>query len=267
MYKRAAEFIKKRIDIQPTIGIILGSGLGNTAAYIEEQVIIPYKEIPGFTDTTVEGHIGRFVIGKYRNKKIIAMQGRFHYYEGYDLDQIILPVRVMKRLGVEILIVTNSAGGVNPDFSPGDLMVIRDHINMTGVNPLRGRNPDELGPRFPDMTYAYDQRLRSLATDKAGELGMNLREGVYAMMPGPSYETPAEITMLMNLGADAVGMSTVPEVIAAVHAGMKVLGISCITNMAAGILDKPLTHEEVIETASNAADRFTRLLLSIIEDL
>ncbi|MGI6188509.1 MAG: purine-nucleoside phosphorylase [Clostridiales bacterium] len=267
MYNKVAEFIKDRIDMQPVIGLILGSGLGEISRTIENPVYINYKDIPGFIDTTVEGHLGRFVIGKCSSKYIIVMQGRFHFYEGYEMEQVVLPVRAMKRLGVETLIVTNSAGGVNPSFSPGDLMVIQDHINMTGVNPLRGRNKDDLGPRFPDMTYAYDQGLRELAFDKAEEMGIGLQQGIYAMMPGPSYETPAEIAMLRRLGADAVGMSTVPEVIAAVHAGMKVLGISCITNMAAGILDKPLSHEEVVETASKAAECITRLLLNVIQDL
>ena len=267
MYNKVAEFIKDRIDMQPVIGLILGSGLGEISRTIENPVYINYKDIPGFIDTTVEGHLGRFVIGKCSSKYIIVMQGRFHFYEGYEMEQVVLPVRAMKRLGVETLIVTNSTGGVNPSFSPGDLMVIQDHINMTGVNPLRGRNKDDLGPRFPDMTYAYDQGLRELAFDKAEEMGIGLQQGIYAMMPGPSYETPAEIAMLRRLGADAVGMSTVPEVIAAVHAGMKVLGISCITNMAAGILDKPLSHEEVVETASKAAECITRLLLNVIQDL
>lgn len=267
MYKNAAEFIKKRIDMRPQVGLILGSGLGDVVENIDDPVFIDYKEIPGFPKTTVQGHKGRFVVGFCKGKKVIAAQGRFHYYEGYDMEQVILPVRTMKVLGVEVLIITNSAGGVNPDFSPGDLMVIKDHINMTGINPLRGKNMDDLGPRFPDMTYAYDPHLRCLIMNTAEEMGLKVREGVYAMMPGPSYETPAEIRMLQKLGADAVGMSTVPEVIAAVHAGLKVVGVSCITNMAAGILDKPLTHEEVIETAGRAAHNFAKLLLGFIEKL
>lgn len=264
MYKNAAEFIQKRIDVRPTVGLILGSGLGDVVDTIEDPIFIDYKDIPGFPKTTVPGHKGRFVVGRCQGKEIIAAQGRFHYYEGYDMEQVVLPVRTMKILGVQTLIITNSAGGINPDFSPGDLMVIRDHINMSGVNPLRGRNMDDLGPRFPDMTYAYTPDLRRLVMDTAKEMGLKVREGVYAMMPGPSYETPAEIRMLQRLGADAVGMSTVPEVIAAVHAGVKVVGISCITNMAAGLLDKPLTHEEVIETAGQAARDFARLLLGFI---
>ena len=267
MYDEIARFIKERTDIQPVIGLILGSGLGDATEVIERPVFINYRDIPGFIDTTVEGHKGRFVVGEFKKKALIAMQGRFHYYEGYGMEQVILPVRAMRRLGVKTLIVTNSAGGVNPDFSPGDLMVIQDHINMTGVNPQRGRNADDLGPRFPDMPYAYDPGLRRLAFHKAKEMGIRLRQGINAMMPGPSYETPAEFALLRKLGGDAVGMSTVPEVTAAVHAGMKVLGISCITNMAAGILDKPLTHEEVIETASKAAHLLTSLVFSLIQDL
>lgn len=264
MYKNAAEFIQKRIEVQPTLGLILGSGLGDVVKAIEDPIFIDYKDIPGFPKTTVPGHKGRFVIGRCQGKGIVAAQGRFHYYEGYDMEQVVFPVRTMKVLGIRMLIITNSAGGINPDFSPGDLMIIRDHINLSGINPLRGRNRDDLGPRFPDMTYAYDPNLRRLVIDTAKELGLKVREGVYAMMLGPSYETPAEICMLHRLGADAVGMSTVPEVIAAVHAGLKVVGISCITNMAAGILDKPLTHEEVIETAERAARDFAKLLLGFI---
>lgn len=264
MYKNAAEFVQRKVKIQPEVGLILGSGLGDVVEAIEDPIFIDYKDIPGFPKTTVPGHKGRFVVGRCQGKKIIAAQGRFHYYEGYDMEQVVLPVRTMKVMGIQILIVTNSAGGINPEFSPGDLMVIKDHINVSGVNPLRGRNRDDLGPRFPDMTYAYDPNLRRLVMDTAKEMGLKVREGVYAMMPGPSYETPAEIHMLRVLGADAVGMSTVPEVIAAVHAGLKVVGISCITNMAAGILDKPLTHEEVMETAERAAKDFARLLLGFI---
>lgn len=267
MYKSAAQFIQKKIDVRPAVGLILGSGLGDVVEAIEDPVIIDYKDIPGFPKATVPGHKGQFVVGRCQGKEIIAAQGRFHYYEGYDMEQVVLPVRTMKVMGIHTLIITNSAGGVNPDFSPGDLMVISDHINISGINPLRGKNKDDLGPRFPDMTYAYDPGLRRLVKEVAREAGLKVREGVYAMMTGPSYETPAEIRMLQRLGADAVGMSTVPEVIAAVHAGLKVVGISCITNMAAGILDKPLTHEEVMEVAGRAARDFTRLLLGFIAKL
>lgn len=267
MYKKSAEFIREMTDVRPSVGLILGSGLGDVVAAIEDAICIDYGDIPGFPKTTVEGHKGQFVIGRCQGKNIIAAQGRFHYYEGYEMEQVVLPVRTMKMLGVQTLVITNSAGGVNPDFSPGDLMVIRDHINLSGVNPLRGKNMDCLGPRFPDMTYAYHPALRRIIMSKAEVMGLKVREGVYAMMPGPSYETPAEIVMLQRLGVDAVGMSTVPEVIAAVHAGIKVAGISCITNMAAGILDKPLTHKEVIDTAAHAAKDFARLLLGFIGEL
>lgn len=264
LYKIAADYIKKFIDEKPQIGLILGSGLGSLAESIESPVYIDYSDIPGFSKTTIQEHIGRFVSGKLQGKNVIAMQGRYHYYEGKEPSDIVLPVYVMKALGVEILIITNAAGGVNTSFKAGDIMIITDHINLSGVNPLRGPNPEELGQRFPDMTYAYNPDLKEFALKIAKKIGINIKTGVYAMMQGPSYETPAEIRMLRILGADAVGMSTVPEVIAAVHAGMKVLGISCITNMAAGVLDKLLSHVEVIETAEKTRDDFVRLLNAVI---
>jgi purine-nucleoside phosphorylase len=267
MYLHAAEIMRKKISAPPSIGLILGSGLGILADAVENAVIIDYSSLPGFTETTVEGHLGRFVCGNYMGKNIIVMQGRFHYYEGRDMEDVILPVRVMKALGVTNLIVTNAAGGVNPDFRPGDIMLIEDHINLSGSSPLRGPNNDDIGPRFPDMTYAYDPNFRELAMMAAARLNLKLRSGVYAMMPGPSYETPAEIRMLRILGAHAVGMSTVPEVIAAVHAGIKVLGLSCITNMGAGIIDKPLNHLEVMETAEKAKNRMVALIGAIIQSL
>lgn len=267
MYKKAAAYIQDIIPTKPFLGLILGSGLGDMAELIEHPVYINYGDIPGFPVSTVSGHKGRFVIGRYKQKDIIIMQGRFHYYEGYEVSKIVLPVRVMKALGVMNLIITNAAGGINPNFSPGDLMVIKDHINLTNLNPLRGENIDEIGPRFPDMTYAYNPFLTSLMLKQANNMGIHLHQGIYAMMSGPSYETPAEIRMLRTLGADAVGMSTVPEVIAAVHAGINVVGISCITNMAAGILDQPLSHKEVMDTAENAKMIFIRLLKNFINAL
>lgn len=264
MYKQAAKYIQSIIDTKPFIGIILGSGLGNFAEHIENPTIINYSEIPGFPQTTVAGHKGQFVVGKMYNKNIIAMQGRFHYYEGNDPYQIVLPVRVMKELGIEILIVTNASGGINKDFKPGDFMIIKDHINFSGINPLIGPNFDMLGPRFPDMTHVYDDRLTDIMMDTAYRLNINAYKGIYVMMSGPSYETPAEINMLRILGADAVGMSTVPEVIAAKHAGLKVVGVSCITNMAAGVLDQPLTHNEVIKTADKSEKSFINLISSFI---
>lgn len=267
MYKEAARYIKDKIPISPDIGLILGSGLGSLAESISSPIIIDYKDIPGFPETTVPGHAGRFVIGDYQGKSVIAMQGRFHYYEGNDMEMVVLPVRVMKLLGVKILIVTNAAGGINSNFKPADLMIITDHINFSGINPLRGANLDDMGPRFPDMTEAYDRELIQILVKTGKEQGIDLKQGIYAMMPGPSFETPAEIRMLRTLGADAVGMSTVPEVIAARHAGIKVVGISCITNMAAGILDQPLTHEEVIVNAAKAKSKFIQLLDAFISSL
>jgi purine-nucleoside phosphorylase len=269
MYKEAAEYIRKQLPSgkAPKIGLVLGSGLGVLADSIDDPIYIGYNDVPGFPQTTVEGHKGRFVIGRYQEKPVIAMQGRFHYYEGKSLEEVILPVRVMKALGTETLILTNAAGGVNTGFQPGDIMLITDHINFSGVNPLRGRNQEELGPRFPDMSFAYDPGLLDTAKKAAESLEIPYRTGVYAMMQGPSFETPAEIRMLRILGADAVGMSTVPEVIAAAHAKIKVLGISCITNMAAGILKQPLTHQEVIETADQAKGKFIRLIGAIVSAL
>ena len=267
MFQKAAEYIKAQLpkDQIPKIGLILGSGLGVLADYIENPIYISYKDIPGFPQTTVEGHAGRFVYGSYQGKAVLAMQGRFHYYEGKSIEEVVFPVRAMKILGIEVLILTNAAGGVNLSFQPGDLMLITDQINMSGVSPLRGKNLEALGgPRFPDMSFVYDPELRQLAIDVAKKQNFDLKTGVYAMMQGPSFETPAEIKMLRTLGADAVGMSTVPEAITAVHAKIKVLGISCITNMAAGILEQPLTHEEVIETADRVKGKFIQLLEAVI---
>lgn len=250
--------------IKPEIGLILGSGLGILAEEIEDRVAVPYGNIPHFPVTTIEGHKGMLILGKLSGKYVICMQGRFHYYEGYNMYQITYPVRVMKRLGISKLIVTNSAGGINTSFSPGDLMLIEDHINLMGINPLIGKNIDSFGPRFPDMSEAYSRQLISKAQKAGEELSIELRKGVYAAMTGPSYETPAEIRFLRVIGADAVGMSTVPEVIVANHSGIEVLGISCITNMAAGILDKPLSHDEVTEVANKASDRLIKLVKEVI---
>lgn len=267
MHKKASEFLKYTITEPAKIGLILGSGLGILAEEFENPIYLDYSNIPGFPKSTVEGHKGRFVYGEYANKKVLAMQGRFHYYEGIYIKDIVLPIRVMREIGIKTIIITNAAGGINTNYKPGDLMIIEDHINQSGINPLRGANNDEIGPRFPDMSYAYDPALRALAKELGKGLGIDLKSGVYAMMQGPSFETPAEIRMLRTLGADAVGMSTVPEVITAVHAGIKVLGISCISNMAAGILDQALTHDEVIATADMIKDKFISLIFSIISSL
>ena len=264
--KEAADFIKKRIKDSPEIGLILGSGLGVLADEIEDSVFIDYKSIPHFPVSTVEGHAGRMVIGKLNERAVLAFQGRFHYYEGYNMDKVVFPVRVMKLLGINNLLVTNASGGVNKRFKPGDLMIIKDHILFYTENPLRGSNLDELGPRFNDMSDAYNRNLRTLAKDAAEKARVEVQEGVYVFMGGPSYETPAEIRAVRVLGGDAVGMSTVPEVIAASHAGMRVIGISCITNMAAGILDQPLKHEEVMETADKVKSKFLKLVKAIVAE-
>ncbi len=261
--EEAASFITEKLSATPKVGLILGSGLGMLADEIENPVKIKYESIPGFPVSTVEGHAGQLVCGTLMGVHVVAMQGRFHFYEGYELDAVTFPVRVMKELGVEKLVVTNAAGGVNPDLNPGDLMLITDHINNTGQNPLIGPNDSKLGVRFPDMSTGYDKALQKIAHDVAKQMNLDLKEGVYVWNTGPSYETPAEIRMLQKLGGDAVGMSTVPEVIVARHAGMDCLGISCISNMAAGILNQPLSHNEVIETTEKVRESF----LQFVKDL
>jgi purine-nucleoside phosphorylase len=266
-FKEAVAYIEPKLTEKPTIGLVLGSGLGVLADEIENPVVIPYSEIPGFSSSTVVGHKGQLVIGKLEGKQVVAMQGRFHYYEGHSLDAVVFPIRVMKLLGVETIVVTNAAGGINESYRPGDLMLIRDHINMTFRNPLIGPNDESFGVRFPDMSEAYSKQLRALAKEVAQEQGIELQEGVYVGLLGPSYETPAEIRMLRILGGDAVGMSTVPEVIVARHMNMKVLGISCISNMAAGILEQPLSHEEVMETTEKVKTQFLTLVHGIVAKL
>ena len=263
----AKQYIESKTNQKPEIGLILGSGLGILADEIQNPVVIPYSEIPHFAKSEAIGHANELVIGELKGKIVAAMKGRFHYYEGYTLDEVTFPVRVMKALGIETLIITNACGAVNTDFNPGDLMLIKDHINLTGTNPLIGKNNDQLGTRFPDLSRVYTPELRSLAQDVASELEIDIRTGVYAWWSGPTYETPAEIRMIRTLGGDAVGMSTVPEAIVAAHSKMKVLGISCLTNMAAGILDQPLSHDEVIEVAGKVRSKFTQLLKGILEKI
>jgi purine-nucleoside phosphorylase len=262
--REAADAIAAKIGSKPEIGLILGSGLGVLADSLQNPVTMNYGDIPHFPVSTVEGHAGELAVGDVSGRRVIVMKGRFHLYEGYDVTRVALPIRVMKALGVRTLIVTNAAGGINAAFAPGDLMVIRDHLNMMFRNPLIGPNDPEVGVRFPDMSEAYSKRLRTIAHEAAAELGMKLQEGVYVGLLGPSYETPAEIRMLRTLGGDAVGMSTVPEVIAARHAGIEVLGISCISNMAAGMLDQPLSHEEVMETTERVKAEFLKLVELLI---
>nr|WP_131927648.1 purine-nucleoside phosphorylase [Effusibacillus lacus] len=265
--QEAAKAIKDRVQPVPAVGLVLGSGLGVLAEEVQDAIRVPYGEIPHFPVSTVEGHAGQFVFGTFAGKFVAMMQGRFHYYEGYSLEQVTFPVRVMKQLGIDTIIVTNAAGGINPEWEAGDLMLIRDHLNLTSQNPLIGHNEADLGPRFPDMSDAYNRELRELVKQVADKLGIGLREGVYAGLTGPSYETPAEIRMLRKLGGDAVGMSTVPEVIVAKHMGMRVIGISCISNMAAGILDQPLSHDEVMDTAERVKSKFSSLVREIVREL
>ena len=263
--KEAADYITKKIDYKPDIGLILGSGLGVLAEDIVDKIEIEYKDIPNFPVSTVEGHAGKLIIGKLEGKNVAAMQGRFHYYEGYSMQEITMPVRVMKLLEIDRMIVTNAAGGINRNFNPGDFMIITDHLNLMGDNPLIGENYKEFGPRFPDMSEAYNKNLRKIAEKTAREESLVIRNGVYAGMSGPSFETPTEIRKLRKDGADAVGMSTVPEVIVANHMDIDVLGISCITNMAAGILPQPLTHEEVIEVTEKVKPEFKKLVKTMLK--
>lgn len=262
--REAAAYIKSKGAGTPDIGLILGSGLGILADLIKDGISIPYHDIPHFPVSTVEGHEGELLIGTIEGRKVVMMKGRFHMYEGYGPETTAFPVRVMKELGVKSLLVTNAAGGVNTGYTPGDLMLLTDHLNLTGRNPLIGPNDPELGVRFPDMSEPYSRRLLQAARDVAKEQNFTFREGVYAGLLGPTYETPAEIVMLRRLGADAVGMSTVSETIVARHAGIEVLGISCITNMAAGILNQPLSHDEVMETAERVRETFLGLVLALI---
>lgn len=265
--KEAYNFVASRIKQKPTIAIVLGSGLGALADRIQNPISIPYDTIPNFPTLNVEGHAGNLVIGELGGHTIAAFQGRMHYYEGHTLETVVFPVRLARTLGAETLIVTNAAGAVNTAFAPGDLMLIDDHINLVFDNPLVGMNHDELGPRFPDASAIYTPELRTLTRTVAEEQGIALRHGVYAWWKGPSYEPPAEIRMIRTLGADAVGMSTVPETLAASHMGMNVLGISCLTNMASGILDQPLSHDEVIEVAAKVNDSFISLIITVLSRL
>jgi purine-nucleoside phosphorylase len=264
---RAADFLKTKINETPTVGLILGSGLGVLADEIKDPIKIPYEKIPDFPVSTVTGHKGQLVFGKLNGLNVVAMQGRFHYYEGYSMQEVTLPVRVMKAVGIKTLIVTNAAGGINTDFQAGNLMIIQDHINFLHNNPLIGSNDESLGVRFPDMSNAYSERLRGIAKTTAKELNLNIKEGTYLATTGPTYETPAEIRMMRKLGADAAGMSTVPEVIAARHASIEVLGVSCITNLAAGILDQPLSHDEVIDTTKKVQKDFLGFIKTILSKM
>ena len=265
--REAADFVLRRIPAPPRVGIILGSGLGGIADKIENKVVLPYGEIPNFAQSTAPGHKGQLVCGTLAGVPVVCMQGRLHYYEGHDMANIVFPIRVMKLLGIDTLIVTNAAGGVDLSFQVGDLMLIEDHINFMGRNPLIGPNNPDFGPRFCDMSYTYTPALRLLAEKTAAGMGIELRRGVYLAVSGPSYETPAEIRAFRTLGADAVGMSTVPEVIAASHCGLRVLAFSLITNMAAGVLDQTLTEEEVIEIGQARGGVLQSLILRLLPQI
>lgn len=263
----AAKFILRKTKLRPKIALVLGSGLGGFADEFDDAVRIPYAKIPNFPQSTAVGHAGQLVLGTVEGVEVVGMRGRVHLYEGYSVKEVTFPVRVFARVGVQAAILTNAAGGINKEFTQGRLVVIRDHVNLQGVNPLSGPNDEHFGPRFPDMSEAYDKKFRALALAEGRRLGINLGEGVYAALAGPSYETPAEIRYLRTIGADLVGMSTVPEVIAARHNGIRVLGISCVTNAAAGVLDQPLDHKEVLETAGRVKGQFIGLLRGVIPDL
>lgn len=263
----AANFIRSKTKLRPQIAVVLGSGLGAFADELESATRIPYSHIPNFPRSTASGHAGQLVIGKSSGVVVAAMQGRVHLYEGYSAAQVALPMRVLSCLGARTVILTNAAGGINTNFQQGALVILRDHINLMGANPLTGPNDDRLGPRFPDMSEAYCKSFRCAALEEARRLSIEVHEGVYAAVPGPSYETPAEIRFLRTIGADVVGMSTVPEVIAACQLGIGVLGVSCVTNMAAGILDQPLNHDEVLETGKRVSGKFIALLRAVIPRL
>jgi purine-nucleoside phosphorylase len=260
----AAAHVRTRTSVSPRVAVVLGSGLGAFADELTDAVRIPYDEIPSFPRSTAVGHAGRLVLGKTDGVPVAAMQGRVHAYEGYSPEEVVLPIRTLARLGVEAVVLTNAAGGIDLDYSTGALVVLKDHINLTGRNPLVGPHDERLGPRFPDMSKGYAPRLRAIALEEMKVLGMPPREGVYAGVLGPSFETPAEIRFLRTIGADLVGMSTVAEVIAARQMGMEVLAISCVTNMAAGILDQPITQEEVLETADRVMGQFLALLRAVL---
>jgi purine-nucleoside phosphorylase len=270
LYERAehaARTIRARSAEEARVALVLGSGLGAFADDLEDAVAIPYEEIPGFARSTVEGHAGRLVAGRVAGVPVVVLQGRFHFYEGYSLDEVTFPIRVLGLLGIKALVLTNAAGGLNNSFTQGALMLICDHLNLLGANPLRGPNDERFGTRFPDMSEVYDREFQEAASAEARAMQIELKRGIYAALTGPSYETHAEIRMLRALGADAVGMSTVPEAIVARHMGIKVLGISCITNMAAGVVGEPIVHQEVIETGERVRDTFRELLRRVIPRL
>lgn len=265
--EKAFSYIKNKIPAYPEIGVILGTGLGSLAEHIEGPILIDYKDIPEFPVSTVEGHAGRLIYGTLEGKKVIAMQGRFHYYEGYNMKEITLPIRVMSKLGIKILAVSNACGGLNKEFNAGDIMLIEDHINLIGSNPLIGPNLEEFGPRFPDMSEVYDKKLIELCVNIAKQIGITIQKGVYCAISGPNYLTKAELKMLITIGANAVGMSTIPEAIVAKHSGIKVLGLSCITDMAIPDTLVPLSHEDVVKVAELTKPKFVNLVKHFIKEV
>jgi purine-nucleoside phosphorylase len=264
---KAADYIRSKSDLKPRIGLTLGSGLNSMIKTIDIETTIPFSEIPGFPPTTVEGHTGKLILGKIGDIPVAALQGRIHYYEGYEMSQVVFPTRVLAMLGIQTLILTNSAGGIQNEMKPGDFMIITDHINLFGDHPLKGPNIEKFGPRFPDMTYAYDPKLVDKMRTQFQDLNIRFHEGVYCGVTGPTYETPAEIRYLKIIGGSAVGMSTVPECIAANHFGLKVAGISCITNLAAGITGEKLNHQEVQDVAGKVEKQFSDFLINFIKDI
>lgn len=266
-FKKSSDYIKKKIDGEVEIAIILGSALESLAELIEDKIIIDYKDIPNFLVSTVENHAGKLIIGTLNGKKVICMSGRFHYYEGYEFEELVIPIRVFDLLGVKTVVLTNAAGGINEEYKPGDIMIIKDHLKLSGASPLRGPNIEEFGPRFVDVSDMYTEELKVKAKEVAKKIDLDIKEGIYIYTQGPEFETPGEIRVYRSFGADAVGMSTVTEAITAAHCGMKVLGLSMISNMAAGILDQPITYEEVVETGAKTAERFKKLILGIVEEI
>lgn len=265
--KEAVQFIQSKTQVRPQIGVILGSGLGSIAQKVENAQVIPYSEIPHFHGTAVDGHAGKMVIGQFNGVPTVFLQGRFHVYEGHTMEEVAFPTRVICALGIQTVVLTNASGAVNTRFRPGDIMVIEDHLNLTGDNPLKGPNLSELGPRFPDMTEAYNRECIQAIEATAQELGIALQKGVYAGLLGPTYETPAEIRMLRVLGGDAVGMSTIPETIAANHLGVRVCGLACITNLGAGMSPQKLTHQDVVENSKMSVEKMDRLISKLLPRL
>lgn len=266
-YKKSADYILSKIDFEPEIGLILGSALGSLADEIEDKVIIDYKDVPNFLISTAQSHASQLILGKLSGKNIVCLSGRFHYYEGYEFDQLTTPIRVLKLLGVETVILTNAAGAINESYRPGDVMIIKDHINLVGASPMRGVNISKFGPRFFDISDMYTKELRNLTKECADKLDISLKEGVYFYAVGPHFETPAEIRAMRILGGDTVGMSTITESLTAAHCGMKVLGLSLVTNMAAGVLDQPITTDEVDEAGKAASGKLKKLIKEVIKEI